>query len=61
MRFLLPAVGIVVLLVTGYAIQIHFPSNHVSEVETRLSPSVYDLHANERDVKTLPDQEVPLP
>jgi DUF971 family protein len=61
MRFLLPVVGIVVLLVTGYAIQIRFSSNHDSGVETRFNPSVYDVHANERDVKTLPGQEIPLP
>jgi hypothetical protein len=61
MRFLLPVVGIVVLLVTGYAIQIRFSPNHVSGAETRFGPSVYGLHVNERDVKTLPEEEVPLP
>jgi hypothetical protein len=61
MRFLLPVVGIVALLVTGYAIQIRFSPNHVSGPETTFGPSVYDLHVNERDVKTLPEQEVPPP
>jgi hypothetical protein len=61
MRFLLPAVGIIVLIVTGYAIQFRFSSNRVAEAETKVGISVYDLHANKRDVKTLPEQGVPLP
>jgi hypothetical protein len=61
MRFLLPAIGVFILIVTGYAIQIRFPPNHVAEAETKLGISVYDIHANKRDVKTVPEQEVPLP
>ena len=61
MRFLLPAVGIIVLIATGYAVQFHFSSNHVAEAGTKLGIPVYDLHANKRDVKTLPEQAVPLP
>jgi hypothetical protein len=60
MRFLLPVVGVVVLLVTGYAIQIRFSPNHISGAETGFGPS-YVLHVNERDAKALPEQEVPLP
>jgi hypothetical protein len=61
MRFLLPATGIIVLIATGYAIQFHLSSNHAAEVETKLGVSVYDLHANKRDMKTLPEQGAPLP
>jgi hypothetical protein len=61
MRFLLPAIGITVLIATGYALQNHFSSNHVAEADTKLGISVYDLHANKRDVKTLPEQGAPLP
>jgi hypothetical protein len=61
MRFLLPTIAIVVLIVIGCAIQIHFSPNHVSGAETRLGVPVYELHANQRDVKTLPEQEIPLP
>ena len=60
MRFLLPAAGIIVLLAIGYAIQFRFASNRVAEAETKVGTSVY-LHANKRDVKTLPDQGAPLP
>ena len=31
MRFLLPAIGVFILIVTGYAIQIRFPPNHVAD------------------------------
>jgi hypothetical protein len=61
MRFLLPAIGIIILIVTGYAIQIRFPPNHVAEAETKVGISVYDIHANKRDVKTIPEQGAPLP
>jgi hypothetical protein len=61
MRFLLPAIGIVVLIVTGYAIQIHFSPSHVAKAETKLGIPVYELHANKRDVKTLSEQEAPPP
>jgi hypothetical protein len=61
MRFLLPAVGIIVLIATGYAVQFHFSSNHVAEAGTKLDISVYELHANKRDVNTLPEQGAPLP
>ena len=58
MRLLLPAIGIVVLIATGYALQTHFSSNRVV-AETALGAPVYDIPANY--VKTLPEQEIPLP
>jgi hypothetical protein len=61
MRFLLPVIGIVVPIVTGIALQTHFSSNQVAVAEATLGVPVYELHTNERDVKTLPEQEMLLP
>jgi hypothetical protein len=61
MRFLVGAVGIVVLIVAGHAIQTHFSSNRVAEAQSKSGMSVYELHANKGDVKKLPEQEAPLP
>jgi hypothetical protein len=58
MRFLLPALGIVVLIATGAALQTHFSSNRVV-AEATLGVPVYDIRADY--VKTLPEQEIPLP
>jgi hypothetical protein len=60
MRFLLPAIGIVALSTTGYALQTHFSSNEVAVAETTLGVPVYEIHASNY-VKTLPEQEIPLP
>ena len=60
MRSLVAAIGIVAFIVAGHAIQAHFRSNRVAQAETKRGMSVYD-HANKRDVKTLPEQEAPLP
>lgn len=59
MRFLLPVIGIVVLIATGYALQTHFSSNQVAVAEATLGVPVYEIHAIY--VKTLPEQEIPLP
>ena len=59
MRFLLPAIGIVVLIVTWYALEIRFAPKHVAEAGANVGIPVYDLHANH--VKTVPEQEIPLP
>jgi len=61
MRFLLPAIGIAALVVTGTALQTHFSSNDVAMAETTLGVPVYDIQANANYVKTLPEQEIPLP
>jgi hypothetical protein len=58
MRFILPTIGIVVLIATGTALQNHFSSNRVV-AETALGAPVYDIPADY--VKTLPEQEIPLP
>jgi hypothetical protein len=57
MRLLLPIIGIVVLIVTGTALQTHFSSSHVALAEATLVVPVNDANY----VKTLPDQEIPLP
>jgi hypothetical protein len=59
MRFLLPAIGIVVLIVTGTVLQIHFPSKQVAVADASLSVPIYKIQADY--VKTLPEQEAPLP
>ena len=59
MRFLLPAIGIVVLIVTGTALQIHFPSKQVAVADATPDVTVYKIDANY--MKTLPEQEIPLP
>jgi len=61
MRFLFPAIGITVLIVIWYALEIRFAPKHVAAAGTNLGVPVYDLHANKRDVKTLPEEEIPLP
>ena len=61
MRFLLPAIGIAALVVTGTALQTHFSSNDSAMAETTLGVPVYDIQANANYVKTLPEQEIPLP
>jgi hypothetical protein len=60
-RPLVAAIGIVGLIVGGHAIQAHLRSSRVAQAETKRGMSVYELHANKRDVKTLPEQEAPLP
>jgi hypothetical protein len=60
-RFLLPIFGIVVLSVIGIALQTHFSSKYVALAEATLGVPVYELHANKQDMKTLPEQEIPLP
>jgi hypothetical protein len=61
MRFLLPAIGIVMLLVTWYALEIRFAPKHVADAGANVGIPVYDLHVNKRDVKTLQEEEIPLP
>jgi hypothetical protein len=58
MRFLLPAIGIAVLIATGYALQTHFSSNRVV-TEATLGVPVYDIPPDY--VRTLSEQEIPLP
>jgi hypothetical protein len=58
MRLLLPAIGIVVLIVTGTALQIHF-SKHVAVADATPGVPVQQIPANY--MKMLPEQEIPLP
>jgi hypothetical protein len=59
MRFLLPAIGITVLIVTGTALRTHFSSKRSAVAEATTGVPVYKIDANY--VKTLPEQEIPLP
>ena len=43
MRFLLPAIGIVVLIVTGTALQMHFPSKQVAVADATPGVPVYKI------------------
>ena len=61
MRSLVAVIGIVAFIVARHAIQAHFRSNRVAQAEIKRGMSVHELHANKRDVKTLPEQEAPLP
>jgi hypothetical protein len=54
---LLFAIGIVALIGIGITLQIRFPANRVAVVEA--TAPIYIINANH--VKTLPEQEVPLP
>ena len=56
MRFLLPAIGIAALVVTGTALQT-LSSNDVAMAETTLGVPVYEIQANANYVKTLPEQK----
>ena len=53
MRFLLPAIGIVVLIATGIALQMRFPSKQVALADATVGVPVYETQAD--DVKALPD------
>jgi len=54
---LLFAIGIVALIGIGITLQIRFPPNRVAVVEA--TAPIYIIDANH--VKTLPEQETPLP
>jgi hypothetical protein len=60
MRFLLPAIGIAILIVIGTALQTHFSPKQVAAADASLGIPLRELPTN-RDVKTLPEQETPLP
>ena len=59
MRLLVPAIGIAVLVVTGTALEMRFPSKQVAAAEATLGVPVYKIDASY--VKTLLEQEIPLP
>ena len=59
MRLLLPAIAIAVLIVTGTALQMRFPSKQAAVAEATLGVPIYKIDASH--VKTLPEQEIPLP
>jgi hypothetical protein len=52
-------IGMVALAVTGIALQIRFPPNQVAVAEATAGARIYKIDASY--VKTLPEQEAPLP
>ena len=60
MPVLIGATVVIAGLIVG-GVQMHFLSNRAAEMETKLSISIYDLHANKRNIKALTEREAPLP
>jgi hypothetical protein len=56
---LLFAIGIVVLIGIGITLQMRFPPNRLAVVEATAGAPIYIVDANH--VKTLPEQQIPLP
>jgi hypothetical protein len=59
MRLLLGALVVIGLIVAGYTIETQVTSSRSSELVSGIS--VYQIHLNTPDMKTLPEQEAPLP
>ena len=49
------------LIVAGHALETEFASSRSVESAMISGVSVYQLHLNKPDIKTLPEQEAPLP
>jgi hypothetical protein len=56
---LLFSIGIVALIGIGITLQMRFPPNRVAVVEATAGAPIYIINANH--LKTLPEQEIPLP
>jgi hypothetical protein len=61
MRFLVATVAVAGLIVAGHTIETQLASSRSVESEMVSDVSVYQLHINKPDMKTLPEQEAPLP
>jgi hypothetical protein len=60
-RFLVATVAVIALIVAGHTIQTELASSRSVESAMISGISVYQLHLNKPDMKTLPEQEAPLP
>jgi nitrate reductase gamma subunit len=60
MRYLLVAVAISGLIAT-YAVKSQFAPSRFAEAGMTSGISVYQLHLGKSDMKTLPEQDAPLP
>jgi hypothetical protein len=60
-RFLVAAVAIIGLIVAGHTIATEFTSSRTVEAAMTPGISVYQIHLGKADMKTLEEQEVPLP
>jgi hypothetical protein len=61
MRFLVAGVAVIGLIVAGRTIATQFASGRSVEAAMTSGISVYQIHLDKPDMKTLPEQEVPLP
>jgi hypothetical protein len=61
MRSLGATVAIIGLIAAGHTIETQFASSRSVESAMTSGVSVYQLHLNKADMKTLPEQEAPLP
>ena len=61
MRFLVATGAVISLIVAGHALETEFASSRSVESAMISGVSVYQLHLNKPDIKTLPEQEAPLP
>jgi hypothetical protein len=59
MRLLLGALVVIGLFAAGYTIETQVTSSRSAGLVSGIS--VYQIHLNAPDMKTLPEQEVPLP
>jgi hypothetical protein len=61
MRFFVAAVVIAGLIVAGHRIGTQFASSRSADAGMTSGFSVYQVHLNRPNLKTLPEQEAPLP
>ena len=61
MRLLVATVAVIGLVVAGHTIETQLASGRSVESALISGVSVYQLHLNKPDMKTLPEEEAPLP
>ena len=61
MRLLMGALVVIGLIVAGHAIETQVASSRSAELVMAPGISVYQIQLNTPDMKTLPEQEAPLP
>jgi len=61
MRFLVAGIAVIGLIVAGRTIATQFAPNSAVEAGMTSGISVYQIHLEKPDMKTLPEQDVPLP
>jgi hypothetical protein len=61
MRFLVATGAVISLIVAGHAIETEFAASRSVESAMISGISVYQIHLNKVNMRTLPEQEAPLP